>query len=124
MTTIHTPIITTGPFTSPPWWSKVPPLLTEWYPESYCTRQWFYDSELATNFVFSGPRFDTDWRQCQPYGDPQGVYSPGICPGGQELKEVLKSSRVDATDGSTSVIFIGRCCGTYVTYNGGFQQEL
>lgn len=98
-----------------------PPLLTPGEQASWCSTQWFYDSH-STGSVFSDPGHYHGWGYCQPYQNSMGVYSPGICPSGQELKEVVTMMN-KLKNGTTETLFEGHCCSTYV-HRTGFEETI
>ncbi|KAI1738007.1 hypothetical protein F4680DRAFT_450404 [Xylaria scruposa] len=109
MASIHTPsIVTTSLFG---WFAtfQSPPLLTQFSVASECSRAWYYKTDTP-GYVWSDAYHA--WSFCAPYsGLSVDIYSPGICPLGQELKLVTKTINYD-DQGSTDTVYRGYCCGT------------
>ncbi|KAI0018739.1 hypothetical protein F4780DRAFT_502079 [Xylariomycetidae sp. FL0641] len=123
MTSIYTPaisILTTPASDFLQEGSQYPPLVTLWTPPAGCSESWFiFTNEIATDHtlaVASNDVVDPSWSQCQPYSAPP-YYSPGICPSGQELKEVTKWV-LTGDEQPTDVVYQGKCCNTDLTYDG------
>ncbi|KAI0162179.1 hypothetical protein GGR57DRAFT_313768 [Xylariaceae sp. FL1272] len=88
-------------------------VLTIFTPAPECSDQWF----SASDYVWSDNQHDPSWANCQPFGATAGAFSPGVCPSGQEFKnvEVLTS---DNGVGTTMTYYDGRCCySEFAWYN-------
>ncbi|KAI0017064.1 hypothetical protein F4780DRAFT_627916 [Xylariomycetidae sp. FL0641] len=115
MASVHTPIITTthnafGIGQT----DGLPGLLTPvTLPES-CSTRWFYDPQTKGT-VWSNQQKDPYWTACQPYSQ-NGVYTAGVCPSGQEFKEVIKWE-ADQGNHSTETFYQGNCCSTDFTWS-------
>ncbi|KAI1322563.1 hypothetical protein F5Y16DRAFT_404346 [Xylariaceae sp. FL0255] len=102
----------------------LPPLLTIFNPPSYCVSQWYYDP-ATPGTVWSDNSHDLTWYACQPFSATLGIYSPGICPSGQEFKEVTKVFQSTGTV-STQTYYNGACCSssfTWTTLYAGFTTS-
>ncbi|KAI1326115.1 hypothetical protein F5Y16DRAFT_237732 [Xylariaceae sp. FL0255] len=89
-------------------------LLTVSTPSSSCSDRWFYDPK-TTGYVWSDNRHDSEWALCQPYGATAGAYSPGVCPSGQEFKDVEVFTSENGA-GTTNTYYDGRCCNSAFTW--------
>ncbi|KAI3326406.1 hypothetical protein HD806DRAFT_487168 [Xylariaceae sp. AK1471] len=109
MTTIHTPVLATSSIAYHlAGTGGLPVLLTVFTPPSYCSLRWFYDPETPGS-AFSNSKYDNIWSYCQPYST-NNWYSPGVCPSGQEFKDVTKYL-ADQGHGTTDTTYQGHCCG-------------
>ncbi|KAI1340810.1 hypothetical protein F5Y15DRAFT_414530 [Xylariaceae sp. FL0016] len=84
------------------------PLLTVYTPPEYCSTWWFYDTRVPGT-VWSDTQHNTRKSQCQASGG--GMYKPGVCPDGQELKQVNVIVE-DMASTSLEPIHQGYCCPT------------
>ncbi|KAH9898811.1 hypothetical protein F4778DRAFT_198667 [Xylariomycetidae sp. FL2044] len=112
---VHTPIITTEADTG---YARGPdglaPLLTVFTPPPNCSLQWFYDPSTVGT-IWSNSIYDDSWHTCQPYSASTVAYGPGICPSGQEFKQVIKWSSAQS-DGTTVTFYQGNCCSVDFTW--------
>jgi hypothetical protein len=110
MASIHTPLITTVSYSEGPGpLLEQTPLLTLFTPDFYCSYPiWYYDPSTP-GYVWNGLEYNSAWSECQPYKATAGIYSPGICPSGQEFKQVFKAVNDDSY-GNTATFWNGYCC--------------
>ncbi|KAI0399615.1 hypothetical protein F4802DRAFT_610727 [Xylaria palmicola] len=92
---------------------QYPPLLTVFTALPSCSERWYYDTNTP-GFVWSDRDYDPRWSTCQPYGNSYGIYSPGVCPGGHELKEVTRVIHDDG-QGYIDTLYRGYCCQSCVS---------
>ncbi|KAI1322564.1 hypothetical protein F5Y16DRAFT_37665 [Xylariaceae sp. FL0255] len=113
MTTVYTPELQTTTGID----EVVPgtPLLTIFTPPDGCDSDWFYDPS-TTGIVWSDSGHNYGWGGCQP-SNIADVYSPGICPSGQELKVVTKILGQTVTTAPLTTVYAGVCCSSSFTWS-------
>ncbi|RYO86621.1 hypothetical protein DL766_009448 [Monosporascus sp. MC13-8B] len=115
MAAIHTPVMSTITDLLPDnrideGYKHGPPLLTPFTPPGGCAREWWYDPS-TTGTVFSS-YLNPHPINCLPYNFNYQVYSPAICPSGQQMAKVIKFSK-EMANGSILTTFQGICCSTW-----------
>ncbi|KAI1258368.1 hypothetical protein F5Y18DRAFT_434401 [Xylariaceae sp. FL1019] len=109
-TSIYVPIpITTG-YSGTRIPSGLGAILSIFTPPPTCSDNWYYDDD-DPSYVYSDNRHGPSWANCQPYGATAGAFSPGVCPSGQEFKNV-EALTSDNGLGTTMTYYDGRCCSS------------